>query len=625
MKKNRKGGPPKKASCYAGAVRSLPILGLSWVGSLLLAAPASLCPSFTAYYAAYLAATLGLAAGALAFLYAIYRKGRIALHPAFKKFLGYGLVLHYAAASLPRVDWAESGLISAGRVAYLFVLSMICLAAGLACFVASGRPAAYAGLGLIEDREVRDAALRKKRRAERKAKGLIRGTLDWIDALGFAAILVILLQTFIFQLYEIPSESMVPAFLKKDRPFMSKLDAGPVLPLTDWRLPILRLPKRGDVVTLSNPRYPENQGVNLRKYLSRFVSMLTFTIVNIDKYLPDGSIKNDPLVKRIVGLPGEKLMMVDDVLYSKRRGDVDFMPVAEDIAWASIDLWKLDPEKKSHIDVLPIDEKHRAILRAWDERKRSADPAALSASIAASARLIASKASAAKADAFIKELERMRPDAYRGIADSRLSFEKGDGVGGNPLAAAGTRANDLAIALAVGPSPKVRVALAEYAAVGGALVPAADAYTRGGRMLNLLIKDNFLARVAREEGLIANGVSIDELSKDADLGALNSEGSELDYYVNGPYAGYDARNFPEFPAGDSYLGPEQYFAMGDNRYNSMDFRYRSSEVKNKPLDPADPASVMYGSFVDPFALDLRFIEGYALFRVWPPSRIGAIR
>ena len=65
--------------------------------------------------------------------------------------------------------------------------------------------------------------------------------------------------------------------------------------------------------------------------------------------------------------------------------------------------------------------------------------------------------------------------------------------------------------------------------------------------------------------------------------------------------------------------------MGDNRYNSLDFRYKTGNFSTRPLDAADPSSVMYYSNIDPFALDRRFIEGYALFRIWPPSRIGAIR
>ena len=321
----------------------------------------------------------------------MFRKGRRRPPPGFKKFLGYGLVLHYAAAALPRVDWASGGLIGDGRVTTSSSSVVLCLAAGIVLFVASGRPAAYAGLGLIADAEVKDSGLRKKRSARGASRAVLHGALEWIDALGFAAILVILIQTFVFQLYEIPSESMVPAFLDKDRPFTSKFNAGPRVPLTDWRLPILRLPERGDIVTLANPRYPENQGINLKKYLAQFVSMITFTAVNIDKYLPNGSPKADPLVKRIVGLPGEKLTMIDDVLYAKRAGDAAFAPVEADKAWAHTDLWKESPDLLARIELVPIDEPHRRILDAWDARKSGADLSALAASIAASARELASR------------------------------------------------------------------------------------------------------------------------------------------------------------------------------------------------------------------------------------------
>jgi signal peptidase I len=634
MSKSKKAGVPKGrksksnggVSAYIGAARALPVLAFVWIGLLILTAVAALCPKFTIYYVIYIVVTLGLAGGALAFQNAIFRKGKISLHPAFKKFLGYGLVLHYAAAALPRVDWASDGLIGQGRIAYLFVLAALCLVSGLVLFVASGRPAAYAGLGLIADEGVRDEALRKKLFAESRKKGFLHGILEWIDALGFAAILVILINTFVFQLYEIPSESMVPAFLMKDRPFTSKLTAGPRVPLTDWRLPFLRLPKRGDIITLANPRYPENQSVNLKKYLSQLVSMVTFTLANIDKYLPDGSIKADPLVKRVVGLPGEKLMMIDDVLYSKRKGDADFAPVAADSTWARTDLWLESPDKLSHIESLPIHEKDRAVLSAWDAKRKVADPAALASSIAASYRTILSRASAAKADAFMRDLEKKRPAAFKVVADDRLAFEKSDPSAGNPIAAAGTRTDDLAIALAVASSPTFRAILGFYASVSGSSMPATDAYARGGHVLNLLIKDNILRRAAREAELVASGATFDAFSGDAVLAALNKEGGELDYYVNGQYAGlYDERNIPVFPAGDAYLGSQQYFAMGDNRYNSLDFRYRTGNFTIKPLDPSDPASVLYYSNIDPFALDLRFIEGYALFRIWPPSRVGAIR
>jgi signal peptidase I len=627
-KKNAKPAakPELAQSEYAAFARFLPRMAIAWIGLLLATAAASLCPRFSAYYAVYILVTLGLAAGALLFLDAIYRKGRASLHPAFKKFLGYGLVVHYAAAALPRVDWASDGLIGEGRVVYLFILALLCLAAGAVLFIASGRPAAFAALGLIPDEEVKDRALRKRRAAENRKKGFLHGALEWVDALGFAAILVILIQTFVFQLYEIPSESMVPAFLIKDRPFTAKLSAAPRVPLTDWRLPWLKLPRRGDIVTLSNPRYPENQSVNLKKYLAQFVSMITFTAVNIDKYLPDGSLKADPLVKRVVGVPGERLMMVDDVLYAKRAGDAAFSPVDEDKKWARSDLWKESPETVAQIKDMPMDARHRALLDTWDRRRREADPKALTASIAASARVLATRLSADRAAAFLRPIERAEPDRYRILAANIDAFAKSDVAGGNPISMSGAKVDDLALALALPLSARLRERLAEYAACPSASLAAPDAYSRGGRMLNLLIKDNLLARVARQAELVAAGERYDFLAKDAVLLDLERTGQELDFYLNGPVVGlYDSRNFPPFPAGDGYLGSDQYFAMGDNRYNSLDFRYRTGGFSIKSLDPADPSSVQYYSNVDPFALELRYIEGYALFRIWPPSRVGSLR
>ena len=616
------------ASDYAGAARALPVMALVWTGLLPITALASLCPRFTAYYAVYLFVTIGLAAGSLAFLDAIYRGKKAALHPAFKKFLGYGLVLHYAAAAMPRVDWAGDGLIGPGRVAYLFALASLCLAAGVVLFVASGRPAAYAALGLIADEEVRDKALRKKRFSEHRKKGLLYGVLEWADALGFAAILVILINTFVFQLYEIPSESMVPAFLMKDRPFTGKFEAGPRVPLTDWRLPFLRLPRRGDIITLANPRYPENRTVNLKKYLAQLVSMVTFTAVNIDKYLPDGSQKADPLVKRIVGVPGEKLMMIDDVLYSRRKGDAAFAPVEADKAWANVDLWKLDDQKRMNIRDVPIRASQRAILDKWDARRLASDPAAVAASIGVSARAIESEYSAARAMEFLRNLGRARPDTYRLVANDIDDLGKASPDSPNPISArcsptVSSRQHlyDLALALSLSASPPLRSALIDYAAAAGSSVHAADPYDRSRRMLNLLIKDNLLRRVRRVAELVSAGAGFDELSRDEAFSTLYREGDEL-----GIYAGlYDMRNIPVFPSGDSYLGPEQYFAMGDNRYNSLDFRYKTGLYTVKAIDPADPSSAVYDSDIDPFPLDRRFIEGYALFRIWPPSRIGAIR
>ena len=76
--------------------------------------------------------------------------------------------------------------------------------------------------------------------------------VDWIDAFFWAIFTVLIFQIFLLQLYEIPSESMVPTFLVKDKVFVSKIDCGPKFPLTDVGLPDFRTYKRGDTIVLRN-------------------------------------------------------------------------------------------------------------------------------------------------------------------------------------------------------------------------------------------------------------------------------------------------------------------------------------------------------------------------------------
>jgi hypothetical protein len=50
----------------------------------------------------------------------------------------------------------------------------------------------------------------------------------------------------------------------------------------------------GDVVTIANPRYPENHRVDLKKYASQIIYMITFTAVRPDSTLPDARRKATP-------------------------------------------------------------------------------------------------------------------------------------------------------------------------------------------------------------------------------------------------------------------------------------------------------------------------------------------
>jgi hypothetical protein len=125
----------------------------------------------------------------------------------------------------------------------------------------------------------------------------------------------------------------------------------------------------------------------------------------------------------------------------------------------------------------------------------------------------------------------------------------------------------------------------------------------------------------RDVVLLAGGASLEAMAADPRRVALIQDARELALYLE---RFYDERNFPEFPSGGAFLGPDQYFAMGDNRYNSLDFRF-SEGYRLRALDASDSSSILYSSLLAPFPLERRYIEGYAVLRVWPLSRLGVIR
>ncbi len=581
---------------------------------------------FDLLWLGYFVGTLAIAAGHLAFTHFIYRNGKKNLWLAWKKFTGYSIPLFYFLHALPRVSWQKAGLIGSGHATLIFVVTLLATALGIFVFWLASRPATLAAVGVIQADEIKDKALRKRRSRERQIqrhkRNLLLAGLEWIDALAWAAIAVLLVNIFVFQLYVVPSESMVPAFLVGDRPFTLKLATGPRIPLTEWRLPFLRLPQRGDVITIANPRYEENHGVDLKKYVAQLVYMITFTTVNLDATLPDGTPKADPLVKRVTGVPGDRLMMVDDQLYVRRRDDTGWRKVDE--PWANVDLWKESDALKKKIQVIPIDQQTRAFLTSMDEERKAVDPAAMAKAIASE--LASSDASLSRIGptALAAFEARQLPKAPPNVITTRDEAIALASKGGNPWAAAGSTIDAFSLALAAAKDPAAREAFRAYAkgALVAAALPPDDDYDRAARALSLEIKENAMARSARVFALLAASAPIDAFGSDLTLTGLENQARKLDWYLR---SAWDSRNFPAFPSKDGYLGPTQYFAMGDNRYNSLDFRYREGVQKPRALDPADPEPVTYPSMLDPFPLERQFIEGTALFRLWPFTRFGLIK
>jgi signal peptidase I len=76
---------------------------------------------------------------------------------------------------------------------------------------------------------------------------------EWVKPIIVAAILALLIRTFIVQPFKIPSSSMFPTLKPGDRIFVSKFIYGAKIPFTDIRLPKVRNPEAGDIVVFLSP------------------------------------------------------------------------------------------------------------------------------------------------------------------------------------------------------------------------------------------------------------------------------------------------------------------------------------------------------------------------------------
>ena len=76
---------------------------------------------------------------------------------------------------------------------------------------------------------------------------------EWIESIVIAFILAMFIRTFFFQPFKIPSGSMRMTLIEGDRLFVNKLDYGPRIPFTAWRIPGYGHPQRGDVIVFKFP------------------------------------------------------------------------------------------------------------------------------------------------------------------------------------------------------------------------------------------------------------------------------------------------------------------------------------------------------------------------------------
>lgn len=88
---------------------------------------------------------------------------------------------------------------------------------------------------------------------------------DWVESIIVALILAIVIRTFVIQAFKIPTGSMRMTLIEGDLILVNKFIYGVKIPFTNYHLPAIRQPKRGDVVVFV---YPEDKKKDFIKRLA---------------------------------------------------------------------------------------------------------------------------------------------------------------------------------------------------------------------------------------------------------------------------------------------------------------------------------------------------------------------
>ncbi len=179
----------------------------------------------------------------------------------------------------------------------------------------------------IQHNTERFLSWRKRRRRIQKEKQKQKNPiLDWVEALLWAAVVVLLLNQFLFQAYMIPTPSMVDTLKIKDRLFVNKMIYGPELIPGSLKTSTGRKPHRNEIIIFENPTYLSKGPVF--DIVQRLLYMVTFSLVDIDKD-KNGKPKPHFLIKRAMGHEGDQIRLINGEVEIKPPGYSKWLTEAE--------------------------------------------------------------------------------------------------------------------------------------------------------------------------------------------------------------------------------------------------------------------------------------------------------
>ena len=171
---------------------------------------------------------------------------------------------------------------------------------------------------------------RRARRLERKKrKHMRRGVLmEWLDAFLWAVMVVLLLNQYLLQAYQIPSGSMRDTLIggrnpysgrmsKSDRIFVDKVIFGPELLPGMAKLPGFRESRRGEVIIFENPEY-ESPSL-FYEIAQRVLYMVSLSFLDLNR-IRGGDTAHQFLIKRQVAMDGDRVLFRRGGLYIQPKG-----------------------------------------------------------------------------------------------------------------------------------------------------------------------------------------------------------------------------------------------------------------------------------------------------------------
>ena len=150
---------------------------------------------------------------------------------------------------------------------------------------------------------------KKREKKIKKKKSEVR---SWIDAIGFAVIAATILRTFLIEAYTIPTSSMEKSMLIGDFLFVSKVSYGPRVPITPIAFPLVHhtMPIGGGKSYSESVQLPYHRMKGFGKVERNDCVVFNWPAEKLGRPVD----KKENYVKRCVGVPGDKIELIDGQL-----------------------------------------------------------------------------------------------------------------------------------------------------------------------------------------------------------------------------------------------------------------------------------------------------------------------